>query len=595
MAGRVRKSASAPGTSRAGPDALAHPTALGTTDADPDPLDLYRPLLRRLEAQPPLKEQTLSLVEEALAVWARPGFETMISLPRLRFKPFPYQLRAAEDALRKMRGRAILADEVGLGKTIEAGLALSELRLRGLAAKILILTPTGLVEQWREELDRKFALPSLVLRRGPWEPAGGSGENPIVIASLALARRSPLRGSLVDAPWDLVIADEAHHLKNPQSASARLVRELRTRYLLLLTATPVENRLEDLFQLVSLVRPGHMGTPNEFRRQHGAATDSESARNLATLQRRTREVMVRHRRSEVAMMLPRRLAETHRIAPAADEMRLYELVSERVRERGRTASPTENLALRLVQRAAGSSPAALAASLEALGWCDLAPQAAAISITEKARVLVELLQRHLGREEKVVVFTAFRHTLDFLGALTGNNGIPHAVYHGSLSHNAKEAAIRSFEAELPVLLTTEAGGEGRNLQFCHVMINFDLPWNPMRIEQRLGRIHRIGQEHEVMLANLVSAGTIEDRILHVLERRINLFELVVGELDMILGRITDEFDFESSVFQAHVQSAHEEEFTGRLELLGEQLAQAREGYLESRARTDALVGEEARQ
>ncbi|MGH7643094.1 MAG: DEAD/DEAH box helicase [Candidatus Dormibacteria bacterium] len=579
--------------SSVGSDGLGRTTPLGGAEADREILDLYRPLLDRLEPQSPPSAQTSRLIDEALAVSARPGFETMISLPRLRFSPFAYQLRAAEDALRKMRGRAILADEVGLGKTIEAGLVLSELRQRGLAAKILVLTPTGLVEQWREELDRKFALPSQVLRHGAWVRPRGPGQIPIMIAPLALARRNPLRGTLVDAPWDLVIADEAHHLKNPQSASARLVRELRTRYLLLLTATPVENRLEDLFQLVSLVRPGHMGTPREFRRQHGAATGSESARNLVLLQRRSREVMVRHRRSEVALMLPRRLAETHRILPAAEERSLYDRVSDRVRERGRTATSSEALALRSIQRAAGSSPAALAASLEAPGWHDLAAEAAAISTTEKARALMEMLLHHLQLGEKVVVFTAFRHTLNFLAAVSGSLAIPSTIYHGSLSRNAKEDAIRSFAAELPVLLTTEAGGEGRNLQFCHVMINFDLPWNPMRIEQRLGRIHRIGQGHEVVLANLVNAGSIEDRILGVLERRINLFELVVGELDMILGRITDEFDFESSVFRAHVESAHMAEFDGRMELLGEQLARAREGYLESRARTDALVGEEA--
>jgi hypothetical protein len=122
------------------------------------------------------------------------------------------------------------------------------------------------------------------------------------------------------------------------------------------------------------------------------------------------------------------------------------------------------------------------------------------------------------------------------------------------------------------------------------MINFDLPWNPMRIEQRLGRIHRVGQTEEVLLSNLVSANTIEDRILSVLEARINLFELVVGELDMILGRVGEDFDFETTIFRAHVQSAHEPEFQSRLEELGEQLARARSGYLESRGKTDTLIG-----
>ena len=149
--------------------------------------------------------------------------------------------------------------------------------------------------------------------------------------------------------------------------------------------------------------------------------------------------------------------------------------------------------------------------------------------------------------------------------------------------------MRAFADEAPLLLTTEAAGEGRNLQFCHAMINFDLPWNPMQIEQRLGRLHRIGQTHDVLLTNLVSRGTIEDHILSVLEGKINLFELVVGELDMILGRIEDEFDFEASVFGAHVASRDDEEFATQIEALGERVALARRAYLDTRTLNDELV------
>jgi len=140
-----------------------------------------------------------------------------------------------------------------------------------------------------------------------------------------------------------------------------------------------------------------------------------------------------------------------------------------------------------------------------------------------------------------------------------------------------------------VLLSTEAAGEGRNLQFCHVMVNFDLPWNPMQIEQRLGRIHRIGQQHDVQLTNLVSRGTLEDRLLEVLQAKINLFELVVGELDMILGRVADDLDFETLVFQQYVASRDDAEFQARLDGVGDELARARVGYLATRERLDDLV------
>ena len=536
-----------------------------------------------------------SLVEEAGAVWSRPGFDTLMCLPRLRFEPFEYQLRATENVLRQMHGRAILADEVGLGKTIEAALILSELRLRGMAARSLIIVPAGLVEQWQEELDRKFVLPSTVLRNGKSFP-DESEEWPIILVSLPAARRPPLRELLASVRWDVVIVNEAHRVKQPRSASAHLVRSLPTRSLLLLTATPVENRLDDIFHLASLVKPGHLGSAKEFRGRYGGSqapgsqiSGGEVARDLARLRRELRKVMVRHRRSEVALMLPRRLAETLRVPPSQEEKTLYEAVSERVRLEGREATPSRLLALRAVQRLAGSSPRALVPTLEKVGWHDLAAIASALPTSAKANALVERLRYHQGEDNKVIVFAAFGETLSSLVELCAARGLSAVAYHGRLSRREKEARMEAFRGDVPILLTTEAAGEGRNLQFCHVMINFDLPWNPMQIEQRLGRIHRIGQDHEVLVTNLVASGTIEDRILSVLEAKLNLFELVVGELDMVLGRVSEAFDFETSVFAAHLDSVDSDELDARLAKLGEELARARTDYLDSRARTDALV------
>ena len=552
--------------------------------------DEYAALVASVESGTALEPAWSRLAEEALAVWSRPGFDQLISLPHLRFEPFDYQLVATATALRRMRGRAILADEVGLGKTIEACLVLSELRLRGLARRVLVVVPAGLVEQWREELDRKFALPSVVAQSPGWSPdAPAAPEEPVVLVSLAAARRSPLRETMLAVSWDVVIVDEAHRLKNPASASARFARGLRARSLLLLTATPVENRLEDLFQLTSLVAPGVLGPTREFRARHGPR-GADQVRNIADLRARLRDVMIRHRRSEVSLLLPRRLAETVRVQPAPDEADLYDRVSERVRVAGRHARPAERLSLRSAQRLAGSSPAALAPALDRLGWHDLASSAKAVAKPAKGAVLLDVVARHLARNEKVTVFTAFRHTMEMVSDLLSAAEIDATRYHGGLGRQQKEAAIEAFRGPAAVLVTTEAAGEGRNLQFCHVMVNFDLPWNPMQIEQRLGRIHRIGQEHDVMLVNLVSLGTIEERILSVLETKLNLFELVVGELDMILGQVSDDFDFERYVFDSHLASADDTELAGRLETLGDELARARDQYLDSRAKTDAFVG-----
>jgi SNF2 family DNA or RNA helicase len=569
-------------------------------------LALYAPLLARLRDRPLVRHEVSALVDDAVNVWSRPGFETFLSLAALRFEPFDYQVQAARVALRRMHGRAILADEVGLGKTIEAGLILAELRLRGLADRTLVITPAGLVAQWREELERKFAVPTLTAAARQPADRGPALDRPVLVASLAAARRDPLKSQLTSDQWDLLIVDEAHRVRTPRSASGKLVRELRSRHLLLLTATPVENRLQDLYEMISLVSPGLLGTAAQFRAAHGGTTSASgrngsatvpaiAPKNASALRKRTAEVMIRHRRSEVSVLLPQRLAETRLIDPSPAERDWYADLSDRIRKEGREAAPARKLTLRSVARLAGSSPAAAVPALRKAGWDDLATRAETLPDWPKAAVLLDQLHRHAATDdrpaEKVLVFTAFRHTLDELAKRVAAAGINAAVYHGSLPRAEKERAIAAFRDEADVLLSTESAGEGRNLQFCHVMVNIDLPWNPMQIEQRLGRLHRVGQEHDVLLTNLVARGTIEEQMLRVLEAKINLFELVVGELDMILGRVDDDFDFESTVFDAFVSSGDDNEFAERMAAIGDDLARARTDYLATRQSVDDLVGD----
>jgi SNF2 family DNA or RNA helicase len=439
------------------------------------------------------------------------------------------------------------------------------------------------VAQWQEELERKFGVPTTV-------PGQGADQG-VLVASLAAARRDSLKSQLTADSWDLIIVDEAHRVRAPRSASGQLIRQLRSRYLLLLTATPVENRLQDLYEMVSLVSPGLLGTAAQFRAAHGSAplaTPGKEPRSIATLRKQTAEVMIRHRRSEVSVLLPQRLAETVRVEPSGAEREWYADLTARVRAEGRTATSAQRLTLRSVAKLAGSSPAAAAPTLAKIGWDDLARRGSLLTAPAKVAVLLDRLGRFTQAGQKVLVFTAFRQTLELLA-----DQVPDAaVYHGSLSRAEKEAAIAAFRDEARVLLSTESAGEGRNLQFCHVMVNMDLPWNPMQIEQRLGRLHRVGQEHDVLLTNLVASGTIEEQVLRVLEAKINLFELVVGELDMILGRVDDEFDFETTVFDAFVASEDDAEFGERMAVIGVDLARARTEYLASRTSIDNLVSEE---
>jgi SNF2 family DNA or RNA helicase len=171
-------------------------------------------------------------------------------------------------------------------------------------------------------------------------------------------------------------------------------------------------------------------------------------------------------------------------------------------------------------------------------------------------------------------------------------GMSFVLYHGGLSTAQKDAAIRDFQAGQPALISTEAAGEGRNLQFCRAMVNFDLPWNPMRIEQRVGRIHRVGQDRPVDIFNLAAEGAIEDYVLEILDRKLNMFELVIGEVDMILGQMGDERDFEEIILDIWAQARSQEELHQGMTGLGEELVKARAAYQHTQAYDEALFGED---
>ena len=542
------------------------------------------------------------------------GFDELVCLDTLNFTPFDYQVKAAQAALRRFRGRGLLCDEVGLGKTIEAGLVFKEYLMRQMVERVLILTPPALVEQWREELATKFRLTDFVtnydadfreLGRQAW------AEFPRIIASLATARRAEHRRVITQVVYDLVIVDEAHHLKNRSSVSWKLVNALQKKYILFLTATPVQNRLEELYNLITILKPGQLKTPREFRRRFVVQGDPRLPKNRGRLRELLADVMVRHARGQVGIQLPPRRAHTVRLGLSAEERDLYDDVSAFVRrqmaeENGEPRlSTAHRFTLRILQREIGSSPAAAVPTLLALAHHDalaaeretllaLADRAGQITSWAKGMALEKLLMSQLAAssDEKLLIFTHFRVTLDLLADLLRGMNIDFVLYHGGLSQAAKDKAIHRFENEAQALLSTEAAGEGRNLQFCRTMVNFDLPWNPMRIEQRVGRIHRVGQTREVNIFNLAAEGTVEDYILDVLDRKLNMFELVIGEMDMILGQLEDERDFEALVMEVWARAATPDEAAACFEDLGEALQQAKVRYQRTKEHDEALFGED---
>lgn len=537
------------------------------------------------------------------------GFDQLLSLGAVSFEPFHYQVETAQVVLRRFRGRALLCDEVGLGKTIEAGLVLKEYLLRGLVRKVIILTPPGLVAQWQEEMDSKFGIPLVTHEDPVFERRGVQAwaQFDRVIASWHTARTGENASAILGQRYDMVIVDEAHHLKSRSTTTWQFINQLDKKFILLLTATPVQNNLEELFNLITLLKPGQLKTSRAFKKDFVTRGSPRLPKNRSLLQELLFDVMVRNTRSQVGLSLPRRRATTIKVALSALEREVYDAVSDFVRREhprvGHGQRGLNRFILQTLQMEMGSSTFAVAPTLENMAanqynspehrqeLSRLAAMARSVKYSAKTTALLKVLR---ATREKALVFTKYLETLHHLARALEQEGIHYVVYHGSLSADSKDKAIASFEKERQVLLCTEAAGEGRNLQFCNTMVNYDLPWNPMRIEQRVGRIHRIGQPREVYIFNLSAEGTVEDHILWLLDSKINMFELVIGEIDMILGHLADERDFPEIITDLWVRAGSPEEMRQEIERLGEEMVQAKAAYRRTEELDELVFGQDYR-
>ncbi|MBI3981731.1 MAG: DEAD/DEAH box helicase [Gemmatimonadetes bacterium] len=536
-----------------------------------------------------------------------PGVDRLVTLDCNTIKELPHQIDVALHVLRNFKGRAILADEVGLGKTIEAGIILKELGVRGLARRVLILTPASLVEQWQAELDSKFFEEFAT----PTEPADWHHvERAIVSYDRACGDRHA--AAILQHRWDLVIVDEAHKVKNHVSERYKFLKQVDRNFILLLTATPLQNNLRELYNLITLLRPGQLGTWAQFQREHVVRGDPRRARSPEALRELTSQVMVRTRRASVAPVinLPPRKPTHPDISLTRDEAVLYretvaflrdlyrhglyqpserEETEDRARRRRRRGRGMFTLELmRLLQRLT-SSAQALGGSLEALSQGELllpeyrirgrqlADRARSVTTQAKLEVFCRFLS---GNGDRVIVFTEHLPTLALLEKAAEDVGRPAISFAGSLSRAERSRSLARFRQESSgVLLATRIGSEGLNLQFCHQLVNYELPWNPMIIEQRIGRVHRIGQQREVSIINLAARDTIEMQILRLLDQKIQLFQLVVGELDTILGEFGGADTLEKRLTDAWVSAESDEAFERQVENIGNEILASREAGL----------------
>lgn len=495
-----------------------------------------------------------------------------------RVKLLDHQLNAAHRALFQMGGGALFADEVGLGKTIEVGMVIKENDFRETHDSFLVLTPAQLAPQWQEELQDKFGLDFVC--NYDEEFTGFDGHDKVV-ASIDTAKTGAHLDVVTSRRWDVLVVDEAHYVRNSNTQRYELIEELDYGNAYFATATPIQNDITELYNLVNLIRPGLLGSRKEFEKRHLVDGDPTRIQNEEDLHQKLDRVMIRNQREETDIDFTNRDVRTNSFTPSDTEKELYDRVTDYVSTHY-SAKQAKHLVLLLLQKEVVSSPGAVRATVE--GWLngdgrqfskseradlreirDLADE---IGTTTKQQRLQQIINGMKSQMEvpRMVVFTQFRATQDEIEAGARETGLPVHVVNGDLSSKAKAKKVRAFESEGGVMVATDSISEGRNMQFCNVLVNYDLPWNPMKVEQRIGRVDRIGQEREVLVYNLALEGTVENKVLDKLYGKIDLFSQSIGGLREILSQKEQSgTDFEREIFDSLRQADDEVELENNFE------------------------------
>jgi SNF2 family DNA or RNA helicase len=511
------------------------------------------------------------------------GFEDLLVLSHLQehwrqngFLHYPHQVETAKKVISQLRGRAILADEVGLGKTIEAGLILKEYILRGLVKRFLILVPASLCRQWEAELREKFGISTLIAHR-EWDWA----HYQCLIASIDTAKKESNRQEILKLYFDLVIVDEAHKLKSIQTQNWQFVNSIQKKYFLLLTATPLQNDLKELFNLITLLKPGQLGNYRNFKKKY--TSDKRIPKNEQELKDVLSEVMIRNKHG-ANMGFTKRIVENIPIELTALERTLYDNITGFVRQNllRQGVGGLGTLPLLTLQREICSSTFAAVLTLfklaqnlaeneeiqqEAASLFKLAQQ---VKQNSKMVVVEELIKK---TPEKVIIFTEYLGTQSYIRSRLEQAGFLTLAFDGHLSTSKKELVKIQFKQrpEYRVMVCTESGGEGINLQFCNTMINYDLPWNPMRLEQRIGRIHRLGQAKDVYIYNLSTKDTIEEHLLQLLTEKVKMFEMVIGESERVIGKLSKGKSLEGRIMELILKTNSPEELNQGFAELGREI------------------------
>ncbi|MFC7216031.1 DEAD/DEAH box helicase [Saliphagus sp. GCM10025334] len=491
------------------------------------------------------------------------GQQELLSIEEIKdkIKLLDHQLQAAHRALFQMSGGALFADEVGLGKTIEIGMVLKEMDFRDTRDSFLVLTPAQLALQWQTELQEKFGLDFVCNYDDEFE---GFDAHDKIIASVDTAKTQIHRNDVLSRRWDVLVLDEAHYVRNEDTKRYDLIEAIDYGEGFFATATPIQNDITDLYNIINLIRPGMLGTRKQFNKRYVADSDDAQIKRSEELQHKLNRVMIRNRREETKIDFTNREVHTNVFKPSSAEMELYNAVTDHVRSHYSSAG-ARHLVLFTLQKEVVSSPYAVDGTIrkwlededkiltsnERKSLSDIQSVIENIDQTTKQRRLqniIETINNQLGTT-RAIVFTQFRPTQDAIASSARDLDLPVHVVNGDLSSKAKDRKVADFEVEGGIMVATDSISEGRNMQFCNVLVNYDLPWNPMKVEQRIGRVDRIGQERVVHVFNMALEGTIEEHVLDKLFGKIDLFNQSIGGLRDILSRMEQSgTDFEREVF-----------------------------------------------
>ena len=465
----------------------------------------------------------------------------------------PYQREGALRLIKDLNATALLADEVGLGKTITTAMVIKEGIVRGFLKKVVILAPPSLVDQWVAELWEKFELDfHIVETSADWK------KHDIVIASIDRVKifdRVERKFKHKDAhsvSWDLVIVDEAHKLKEKNTVRWKFVDRLQKKRFLLLTATPFQNDLLELYNLLHLLKRGHLGTVKEFRRNFLYKGNKRHPLNPLELKKKLEEVMVRRRRDETGIDYKSRIPKIITIEMTPPEKKIYENTVRLLKENYFRADGREIngrlIVFAILPKITSSSKAAIESLNKIVnsetyheGTRDFAQgildDYAALKTDSKIERLVKLVEeiRNRSGDEKILIYTRHPTTLRYIVEKLKPFNLKIIEFMGGLDREEKSRRINEFKAGgADILISTDTGAEGLNFQFCRNLINYDLPWNPMSVEQRIGRLDRIGQKRDMYIYSFATKGTMEEHVVDLIINKMCCVGLVIGELPIIL-------------------------------------------------------------